>query len=252
MLDTSSVDQAGVTWNFTIAPNASVAPSVVSGVAVTGASPNLSSVLSAGIKAPRFNFGTSAYGYADAEVTNPVLGSTYFNTGTVCGVSSLRQYSNIGWACGSSLATSPTGSAKPKGRSGSAESIYYQTLADGSMHAWLMSANKAVWVDQVNQDVVYAGSATLMGVTNAYEMNEGTGTTLHDSVGTTELNFYSTAPTWNGTNGLTYNNTINQYVIVPQSFWTQHSTYLICAKITSAAANGVAPLLGSTTVFPQS
>jgi hypothetical protein len=103
MLDTSSVDQRGVTWTFTITPNASVQPSVVSGVAVSGASVNLSTNLSSGIKAPRFNPGPKAYGYADAEVNAPTLGDTYFNTAGVCGSASLRQYSNAGWQCGGGL-----------------------------------------------------------------------------------------------------------------------------------------------------
>lgn len=107
MLDTSSVDQRGVTWTFTITPNASVQPSVVSGVAVSGASVNLSTNLSSGIKAPRFNPGPKAYGYADAEVNAPTLGDTYFNTAGVCGSASLRQYSNAGWQCGSTVPPAP-------------------------------------------------------------------------------------------------------------------------------------------------
>lgn len=102
MLNTSSVQQNNVTWTFTIQPNASVPPSVVPGVAVTGGSINLSAVLSAGIKAPRFGAGPNSYGYADVEVNSSSIGNTYFNTGSVCGGPSLRQLSNAGWQCGGS------------------------------------------------------------------------------------------------------------------------------------------------------
>ncbi len=100
MLNTSSVQQSNVTWTFTIQPNASVPPLNITGIAVTGSSIDLSSALSAGLKAPRFSAGPNAYGYADVEVNFPSLGATYFNTGTLCGSSSLRQYSQAGWQCG--------------------------------------------------------------------------------------------------------------------------------------------------------
>lgn len=98
MLNTASVDQAGATWTFTVLPNASVTvPSVISGV--TTATGNLTTILSAGLIAPRFQSGPNAFGYADIEVQSASIGSTYSNTGTVCGGPSLRQLSNAGWVC---------------------------------------------------------------------------------------------------------------------------------------------------------
>lgn len=101
ILNTSSVQQNGVTWAFTIQPNASVSPSVVSGVAVTGTTINLSAVLSAGLTNPRFGAGPNAYGYADLEINSSSIGNTYFNTGTVCSATGgMRQLSLAGWQCG--------------------------------------------------------------------------------------------------------------------------------------------------------
>jgi len=79
LTDTSTIDQVGTEWQFVLTPNASTRSSVLS-TAVTGATPNLSTVLSAGVKAPRFAASETAYGYNDAEVMNPILGSVYLNT----------------------------------------------------------------------------------------------------------------------------------------------------------------------------
>lgn len=96
-LDTSSIQQSGASYTFTIQPNASVAPSVIASVAVTGATPSLSTVLSAGLNEPRFPPGPTAYGYGDQEVLpNPPPGAIYYNVITPC----LRQLSNAGWTCG--------------------------------------------------------------------------------------------------------------------------------------------------------
>jgi len=99
MLNTASVDQAGATWTFTIQPNASVSPSVITGV--TTATANLTTVLSAGLAEPRFQSGPNSFGYADIEVGSSAIGSTYFNTGTVCSATGgTRQFSLAGWQCG--------------------------------------------------------------------------------------------------------------------------------------------------------
>lgn len=80
--DTSSIDQAGAQWLFTLIPNASVAPSQVL-TAVTGATPNLSTTLSARLL-PRFAAGSNAFGYLDAEVVAPAIGDSYFNVADNC------------------------------------------------------------------------------------------------------------------------------------------------------------------------
>lgn len=101
-VDVSSLDQSGATYTFTIQPNAWVSPSIIAGVSVTGASPILSTLLSAGIKAPRFPAGNQSFGYLDVEVNpTPVVGDSYYNTGTVCSdTGGLRQFNLAGWACG--------------------------------------------------------------------------------------------------------------------------------------------------------
>src|SRR5208282_1708407 len=69
----------GSKWQFTLCSNSSAAcQNIVT--PVTGASPNLSSTLSAPLIAPRFGQGFGAFGYSDAEVVTPVApGSTYYN-----------------------------------------------------------------------------------------------------------------------------------------------------------------------------
>jgi hypothetical protein len=94
--DTNSIDQKGSTWTFVICPNASVPCVHVRDVTIVGASVNLSTVLSAGAKSPRFHASTSAYGYLDVEVLNPSLGDSYYNVTNPC----YRQYSLSGWTCG--------------------------------------------------------------------------------------------------------------------------------------------------------
>jgi len=97
LADTLTIDQAGTTYRFTLTPNASVPSSQISGVVVTGATPNLSSVLSAGTTVPRFVAGPISYGYRDSEVyPSPAIGDSYYNVTTPC----YRQFSLAGWTCG--------------------------------------------------------------------------------------------------------------------------------------------------------
>jgi hypothetical protein len=70
---------SGSQWNFTLCPNASFSCSSVM-VTVTGTTQNGSTVLSAGVKVPRFPAGPYSYGYLDAEiVTVPLPGGVYYN-----------------------------------------------------------------------------------------------------------------------------------------------------------------------------
>src|ERR1700693_5152744 len=71
LTNTTSLDQSGATWTFTLQPNASVGPNTIS-TAVSGASESLSAILSAGLTAPRFKASVYAYGYADIEVQTPI------------------------------------------------------------------------------------------------------------------------------------------------------------------------------------
>jgi hypothetical protein len=80
--DNSFITPSGSTWLFVLCPDSSASCSQVR-TPVTGASPNLSSTLSAGITAPRFPATLNAYGYADGEVSPiPVPGGQYFNVTT--------------------------------------------------------------------------------------------------------------------------------------------------------------------------
>lgn len=93
---TSVIDQTGTVWTFTISPNASSGYSIVSS-SVAGSSTNLSATLSAGLIAPRFNSGPSAFGYLDVEVKTPVAaGARYFNVTGGC----VHSFTVSGWlAC---------------------------------------------------------------------------------------------------------------------------------------------------------
>lgn len=94
LCDNSLVGPSGSTWRFTICPNASAACSQVS-TAVTGATQNLSTVLSAGATAPRFTASFGAHGYLDAEVLPaPPAGGTYYNVTTPA----FRQWTGSAWA----------------------------------------------------------------------------------------------------------------------------------------------------------
>ena len=94
LCDTTLVSPSGAQWRFTLCPNASAGCSVVT-TAVSGASESLSTVLSAGLTAPRFPAGNGAFGYLDAEViTTPQPGGTYYNVTTPA----LRIWSGSAWS----------------------------------------------------------------------------------------------------------------------------------------------------------
>lgn len=104
LTDTTSIQQAGATWTFIIQPNASVGPSTITGVVVSGTSQSLSAILSAGLNLLRFQAGStasgrSAYGYANVEVSplpDPTAVLGYYNIVS----NSACVYSAAGWACG--------------------------------------------------------------------------------------------------------------------------------------------------------
>jgi hypothetical protein len=94
LCDNSLVGPSGSTWRFTICPNASANCSQVS-TAVSGSTQNLSSVLSAGVTAPRFPATFGAHGYLDVEVSpTPQPGMTYYNVTTPA----FRQWTGSAWA----------------------------------------------------------------------------------------------------------------------------------------------------------
>lgn len=75
----SAIGPAGSLWSFTICPNASSGCFTTSQY-VTGSTQNLTSILSALAKGPRFSAIAGAYGYSDIEtqITLPA-GATYWN-----------------------------------------------------------------------------------------------------------------------------------------------------------------------------
>lgn len=97
LCDNSLISPTGSLWQFTLCPNASSGCSVVS-TAVSGATQNLSSVLSAGLTAPRFPALFGSHGYLDIEVTPiPQPGATYYNVTTPA----CRQWTGSAWVnCG--------------------------------------------------------------------------------------------------------------------------------------------------------
>lgn len=185
ILDTSSIQQTGMTWAFTIQPNASVAPSVVSGVAVVGATVNLSSTLSASLKMLRFAAGPNAYGYADIEINSSSIGNTYFNTGTLCSATGgVRQLSNAGWQCGG-------------GGSGGGASF-------PSTSGVVCNTSTTASANCSSSDLANLATNPLP-VAAEWPFNEGTGTVAHDITGNGhDATFCTSAtPTW-GNNGIQF------------------------------------------------
>jgi hypothetical protein len=106
LTDTNLMTPQGGQWSFNICPNASAAcGTIVTTIVGATCTTTCSTVLSSGIRAPRFSAGPSAYGYADVEVSvNPPPGGTYFN------VTSLTQrvWNGTAWTAGGGGGTSPT------------------------------------------------------------------------------------------------------------------------------------------------
>src|SRR5579885_191914 len=89
----TEITPAGSTWNFTICPNAIQKCQSIN-VSITGATQDLTAVLSAIALAPRFAATPGAYGYSDIEVSpTPVPGGTYFNTTS----NVWRQWTGTAW-----------------------------------------------------------------------------------------------------------------------------------------------------------
>jgi hypothetical protein len=95
--DTSYIVPANSTWTFNICPNVSSPRCGAVTIPVVGASPNISSQITAAIPAPRIGGGVGAFAYADVEVL-AVPNNSYYNTSTAVG---LRCYGSSWGACGS-------------------------------------------------------------------------------------------------------------------------------------------------------
>lgn len=97
--NSSLTTPAGSLWQITICPQASSACGVYL-FASSGSSMNLTTNLSAAVKAPRFNAVAGTYGYNDSEamLTFPV-GATYWNSVLAC--QRLYNVNTASWACNS-------------------------------------------------------------------------------------------------------------------------------------------------------
>lgn len=92
--DSSTISPSGTQWRFTLCSNTSAPCSNIT-LPVSGGTPNLSSVLSAGVKAPRINSGQGAFAYADVEVNTPsTAGLTYYSVTLAL----LRIWSGSSWS----------------------------------------------------------------------------------------------------------------------------------------------------------
>jgi hypothetical protein len=95
--DNATISPPGSQWQFQLCSNTS-APCNNITTTVTGATPNLSTVLSNGVTAPRFGPGPNAYGYADAEVITPLLpGNSYYSVTS----SAVRVWNGSAWGSAS-------------------------------------------------------------------------------------------------------------------------------------------------------
>lgn len=157
LTDTTSLDQASAYWLFTIQPNASVGPSLISTV-VSGGSESLSAILSAGLKVPRFNPSVNAYGYANVEALTPVPGSLYFNV-------SIGEYcqfgKNLAWVC-----SSPNGTATITGgtTNGTTGTFGFQTLIAGDTNA----------TPSTFTQITSTNSGSTLGIPSGYGCSIGT------------------------------------------------------------------------------
>jgi len=90
----TSISPIGSSWNLQVCPNASASCGTIN-FSTSGASQNISSVINAAIKAPRFLAVSGAFGYIDGEAIQQLKpGSTYWNTST----SKQRCYDGSAWA----------------------------------------------------------------------------------------------------------------------------------------------------------
>jgi hypothetical protein len=77
--DNSFISPVGSKWQFTLCSQTS-APCQNVVTSVIGPAPNLSTILSSALAAPRFSAGTNAFGYLDTEVAPPLNpGAQYYN-----------------------------------------------------------------------------------------------------------------------------------------------------------------------------
>ena len=104
--DNGFITPPGSKWQFTLCSNTS-APCQNVTTSVTGGAPNLSSVLSTALAAPRFGAGQYAYGYSDTEVIFPTIGSTYYNV--TLGVLRVWNGSTWGVSAGPAFSSAVTG-----------------------------------------------------------------------------------------------------------------------------------------------
>lgn len=110
LTDTSSIDQKGAVWQFTLCSNTSTPRCPAVSTPVIGASQSLSTILSANLPSPRFSATLGARGYADVEVLSPQPGQTYTNVTA----STLRQWSGTAWG----VVGSGTGGGSPSACTG--------------------------------------------------------------------------------------------------------------------------------------
>jgi hypothetical protein len=93
LTDTSTVDQFGAKWVFTICSNTSMNSCSIVTTTVIGSTVDMSATF-AQMAAPRFAAIANAYGYVDAEVQlPPPAGATYFNVTDKC----LHQWNGQTW-----------------------------------------------------------------------------------------------------------------------------------------------------------
>lgn len=98
LADNSIVAPAGTYWVFTLCPNASAQCAIVNSP-VSGASQDISSILSTNLKGPRFTANTingGSFGYSDVEIKpTPNPGGQYFNVSLSC----TRFWNGSSWSC---------------------------------------------------------------------------------------------------------------------------------------------------------
>lgn len=193
LIPTNTLDQSGATWQFRISPNSSVTPSTVS-TTVTSTTQNLTTVLSAGITAPRFPAGPTAFGYADLEVyPNAALGATYYNT-TLPG---LRQFSLNGWTSAASGGTGTVTTFSATGTALVGVTVTNPTTTPALIMTVPAAPANSVWGNATGGSATptYTSTPVVTSITGALVGNATTATTAtNDSGGALGSMPYQTAP----------------------------------------------------------
>lgn len=258
--DNTFITPGGSLWLFVICPNATAQCTQVS-LKVSGASPDLSTLISNATITPRFSALLNAFGYLDVEVTpTPVPGGQYFNvTNEVTRVWSGSAWANQGSSSGTGV-TSVTGTAPIASSGGNTPAISCPTCALTSLTLAQFAATTSAQLAGVISDetgtglLVFGTSPVLttpnLGTPSAINLTNATATPACATCNTSASPITNNVLTKGsgGAQGIT-----NSLATDDGTTLTYTGTGGFSApKLVSTVATGTAPLtVTSTTVVPN-